>query len=124
MTTTLFASPTAMRWAPWFGLFGGLMAWMLHLAIGFALVYDSCRTGFSQLRLWLVLITLLLALIALAATLVGYRLWHHTQTDQEEAGGAAGVQPFMGFVGAALSGLSLFIIVLTAIPVIWLMPCI
>lgn len=123
MAHTLFASPTARRWAPWFGLFGGLTAWVLHLAIGFALVYDSCLTGFSHLRLWLVIVTLLLAFMALAATLVGYRLWQRTQTDSADVGGATGVQPFMGMVGAALSGLSLFIIVLTAIPVVWLTPC-
>ena len=104
-------------------LFGGLVAWVLHLAIGFALVYDGCAVGLANLQLWLWIVTGGLALVALIATLVGYRTWRRTRRHASDSGGVHGSSRFIGAVGTWLSGLSLLIILLTAIPIVGLAPC-
>lgn len=124
MATTTAPRPIVSRWSLWFGLFGGLTAWILHLAIGFALVYDGCAVGLNNLKVWLWIVTVLLALIALAATWAAYYDWSRTGRPRDpETAVMAGRTHFMALTGLWLSGLSLLMIVAMAIPIAWLDPC-
>jgi hypothetical protein len=111
-------------WALWFGLFGGLTAWILHLAVGFVLVFDGCAIGLSYLRIMLGAVTLVFAVLAAAATIAAYRIW---QADDGRGDGGSEARPgrirFMALTGVWLSALACLIIVLLAIPVVWLNPC-
>ena len=111
-------------WLLWFGLFGGLTAWILHLAIGFVIVLDGCALGMSYLRLTIGIVTAVLALIALAAALVAYRTWGRVdEAGDGDVGDRRGRIRFMAVTGVWLSGLALLIIVLLGIPVALLNPC-
>jgi len=124
MTTTASANRLVSPWSLWFGLFGGVTAWLLHLAIGFALVHDACAIGWAGLELWLWIVTGALAFVALIATFVAYGTWRRAHRQAEtEAEVRRGRTDFMGFTGVWLSGLSLLIILTTAIAIFWLNPC-
>lgn len=112
------------RWLLWFGLFGGTPAWILHLAIGFALVYDGCQVGQDALRLRLGVLTLILAAVAAAGVWAAYREWKAAKDPHATVLETIyGLRRFMGIGGMLLSGLSLLIILLAAIPLIGLTPC-
>jgi putative membrane protein len=69
-----------------FGLLGGLVAWILHLGLSYALVPLVCGTG----RIWILhLLTLLAAGVAGLATVVAWRA-------RAGAGAGAGGDPGMG----------------------------
>ncbi len=63
------------QWALWFGLFGGVAAWTLHLAIAYPLVYNGCALGLDQLSTWLLILTAVLGAVALLATLAAFFTW-------------------------------------------------
>lgn len=124
MTTTSSRNRLVSAWALWFGLFGGVGGWLLHLMVGFTLVYDGCAIGMASLELWLWIATSALALVALVATFVAYSTWQRAGRQKErETNVMVGRTYFMGFIGAWLSGLSLLIILTTAIAIFWLNPC-
>lgn len=124
MTTTAPQHRLARPWPLWFGLFGGVTAWLLHLAIGFALVHDACAIGWAGLDLWLWIITGALGFVALIATFVAYGTWRRANRQEDTASEIMrGRTYFMGFMGAWLSGLSLLMILTTAVAIFWLNPC-
>ncbi|MEZ4728487.1 MAG: hypothetical protein R3E79_15240 [Caldilineaceae bacterium] len=125
MTYASLSNQFARRgWSLWFGLFGGLTAWILHLAVGFAFVHDACRVGLNGIRLWSGIFTLVLAAVALLAVVAAYGHWrrrHHQETNELET--VLGARRFMAISGMWFSGLSLLMILLTGIPILWLYPC-
>ena len=124
MTRRSYSDQLVNPWLLWFGLFGGITAWLLHLAIGFALVYDGCSAGLAGTDLWLWIVTGVLAFVALIATFVAVSTWR-TAGRRRRADSAIRVERtyFMGFTGAWLSAFSLLIILMTAIAIFWLAPC-
>jgi len=111
-------------WPLWFGRFGGLVAWIIHLALGFALVYDGCALGINNLRMLVGIVTIILAAVAGAATLIAYRNWQSLRTSHiEQQSVRNGRAHFMALSGLWFSGLGLLIIVLLTIPIVWLNPC-
>ncbi|MEZ4869286.1 MAG: hypothetical protein R3C14_48635 [Caldilineaceae bacterium] len=124
MATTSPRNRLVGPWALWFGVFGGLVAWILHLTIGFALVHDGCRIGFTGLELWLWIITGALGFVALIATFVAYSTWQRANRRSDvDTNLTVDRIRFMGIIGAWFSGLSLLIILMTAIGIFWLGPC-
>ena len=63
------------QWPLWFGLFGGVAAWTLHLAIAYPLVYNGCALGLDQLSTWLLILTAVLGAVALLATIAAFFTW-------------------------------------------------
>lgn len=124
MTTTASENRLVRPWPLWFGLFGGVAAWLLHLAIGFALVHDACAIGWAGLDLWLWIVTGALGFVALIATFVAYGTWRRAHRPAETVAEVRrGRTDFMGFMGVWLSGLSLLMILTTTIAIFWLNPC-
>jgi hypothetical protein len=64
------SNPTVARAALWFGALGGPIGWTLRLLISYPLVYPACAMGTVLL---LHLVTLVAALITLAAAFVSWQ---------------------------------------------------
>jgi hypothetical protein len=108
----------AMSALLWFGVLGGLVAWTLHLVLGFALITGACGdggdgTGGTGVALVFLALTVALAAVAGLATLAALRVWR-TET---------GWRRFMGFFGALLDGLGLATIALGGTQLLFLRPC-
>ena len=148
-------STSGSRWLTWFGLFGGVAAWTLHLAIAYPLVYNGCALGLDQLSTWLLILTAVLAAVALLATIAAFFTWRAastlrrgtrsgatthliatklpspdlvpalaTESESVSApGGMLGSRRLLGLMGMGLSGLSLLIMVFSAIAIVGLGPC-
>lgn len=143
------------QWALWFGLFGGVAAWSLHLAIAYPLVYNGCALGLDPLSTWLLILTAVLGAVALLATIAAFFSWRGAttsrrgtrsggmaspfatippssdlvpavSTDREPIsapGGMLGSRRLLGLMGMGLSGLSLLIMIFSAIAIVGLGPC-
>jgi hypothetical protein len=105
----------------WFALLGGHAAWTLHLLVEYLLVSLSCLPGLGfrlcelngfAVLLWL--LTLATAVLALSATLVGWRGW------QQEGSSWRG---FLALTRALLSRLFLATILLQGTSLFYLQPC-
>ena len=111
-------------WKLWYGLFGGLTAWILQLAIGFAVVHDLCLSGEDGVLLWASIITAVPALLALGALIAAYSSWRAERTEGDTLETIHGVHRFMSITGMWFSGLSLLIILLLVAPIVWIYPCV
>jgi putative membrane protein len=117
--------PTLARWwLLWFGVVGGVLAWIIHLGASYALVPWVCATGNE----WILhALTGLLGLVALAATGSGVRTWRRARRptsaapddSEAELGGPEGsgwVEGFLGSFGAFLSAFFLVLILVEGLP--------
>jgi hypothetical protein len=137
------------QWALWFGLFGGIAAWTLHLAIAYPLVYNGCALGVDQLSTWLLILTTVLGAVALLATIAAFFTWRSAGAQASPApasdspapsaisrtgaqasspapsapGGMLGSRRLLGLMGMGLSGFSLLIMIFSAIAIVGLGPC-
>ena len=132
---------TGSQWATWFGLFGGIAAWTLHLTIAYPLVYNGCALGVEQLSTWLLILTAVLGVVALLATLAAFFTWRAAGAQASPTpasaspalspapepisapGGMLGSRRLLGLMGMGLSGLSLLIMIFSAIAIVGLGPC-
>ena len=132
------------QWAMWFGLLGGVAAWTLHLAIAYPLVYNGCALGLDQLSTWLLILTAVLGAVALIATITAFFTWRavgpqasspapsptprtgpqaSSPASSPAPGGMLGSRRLLGLMGMGLSGLSLLILIFSAIAIVGLGPC-
>jgi hypothetical protein len=116
--------------ALWFAVLGGAGAWVGHLGIGWLLEeVVACGSGTSDrgrilgldVEVWILGITAVFALIAVAAGVVGYRGWRGRSDG--DASPRDGRRAFMGFAGVLGAALSLPIILLGGLQVLTLHPC-
>lgn len=106
----------------WFGLLGGVVAWMIHLFAGFILLYFGCNG--ANARMAIAAATIVPALVAAAALLVAYLSWRKGGArTTDDVGGALGRSRFLALAGMGLSALSLIIIVSFGIPLAAISPC-
>lgn len=120
----------AKRGQLWFGLFGGALAWLVHL-VGLSVTaewgglsgLDERMMGGISVVAWLVLLwTALTAAVALGATWVAVRLrrqMNSRQTSEQTVDDKLANSRFMARTGMLLSGLFLLIIVVETIPVFY-----
>ena len=91
----------------------GPAAWVLHFMGSYAIVALACTTGWNGAPSMLVIATVLLALLAAASAVVGYRGWRESRAPQQldaalnEPGGWRGFMLTSGIVLGALSALSI-----------------
>ena len=69
----------------WFGVGGGTAAWLLHLLVGYWSVEAVCPTRGSGLPVFLVVLTVVLTGVALAATWASWRALQHMPRPAESA---------------------------------------
>ena len=91
----------------------GPAAWALHFMGSYALVALACTTGWSGIGAALAVATIVLALLAVASAVVGYRGWRESRAPQQldaalnEPGGWRAFMTTSGIVLGALSALSI-----------------
>jgi hypothetical protein len=113
------------RGAMWFGLFGGAIAWTVHLMLAYAAAEFGCVGRLADrvyldisLVAWLeVALTLATTLVAGAATAVAHGQHRRLQSYSEEVG--VGAERSIAWTGVLTSGLFTFIIVFESIPILY-----
>jgi hypothetical protein len=111
-------------WRRWFAFLGGGFAWTLHLLSIYGIGEFGCVAGWDaitwagiSLVAWLIMVlSSLLLVVAVAASLVGYldrrRDQRRETPDWEDEGGT-----FLSSYGSLLSGLFALIILVETLPV-------
>jgi hypothetical protein len=111
-------------WRRWFAFLGGGLAWTLHLLSIYAIGEFGCVGGWDRsswagisLVAWMIIILSgLLLVVAVAATLIGYqdkrRDARRVSAEWEDEGGV-----FLSSYGSLLSGLFALIILVETLPV-------
>jgi hypothetical protein len=107
--------------ALWIGILGGPIAWLLYLQVSYMLTPSACTAGNKNV----LAIAMVVALIAtLAITFVSWRAWHASgATSVTDEGGVLGRSRFMALSGLGISGLSVLLVVASAIPIFILEAC-
>ncbi len=93
----------------WFPVLGGIGAWTVHLVFLASWAPYACRTG---TRWPMHVATAVLALVALAATLLGARLALVSRHADSEATSGAGRLRFLGELAFLISAINLALILL------------
>jgi hypothetical protein len=128
----------------WFAVLGGAAAWTAHLFFGWGIEEIACSPaarspdvlGVST-AVWIGAVTVVLALLTVAAGLLAYRFWRqaggsgpndHIEPDGGEAESIEEVRggrvAFMALFGLASNALFLLIIVYGGVSLLLLRPCI
>lgn len=96
-----------------FGVFGGIVFWLVHLLGSAAIVPLSCEAGST---LGLHALTAITALLTVASGLESLRILSSTTGPRPRA-------RFVGMLGLGIAGISLFLILLEGAANVGLGPC-
>jgi uncharacterized membrane protein len=103
----------------WFGLFGGVVAWIAHLFIAYALTPFACV---HRLEAGLYGASIGTAVVAALALGVAFRAWRASR-EGPNAGVLRDPVTFLTIAGMLLSGLFLLAIVAQSVPIVLGDPC-
>jgi hypothetical protein len=104
----------------WFGAFGALAAYALHLLVAPPLVALACDRG-QFLPLALLVILPLGA--AIASVVAAHRLWRGTEDLRSDAGTVPATARFLTGLGIIISPFFVFLIVFGSFPILFVDPC-
>lgn len=115
----------------WFGLLSGPIVYSLYFVIGYFFAEATCRAdllrytvwGLEAISFWIIVLTVVAAAITGYSTVVAIRNWRRTRADDESPRPERSYVPFMAFVGAWLSGIFTLHILLSGVPVLFLVVC-
>jgi heme/copper-type cytochrome/quinol oxidase subunit 2 len=111
----------------WFAVAGAPVAWGLQFGIGYWISQTHCDQaagGWTDAaQAWVVVLTVVAALVALAGGLTALGLYRATREVDHEDGPPGGRTHFLSIVGMAITPLFLFIIVMNGVGVNVLSPC-
>jgi hypothetical protein len=113
----------------WFGVVAAQIAWSLHLLLGYWIHSAGCANRLGATDLFLHLLTLAAAGVAIAAGVVGWRNWHAAPDAETADGGTPGAASrvdrttFMGVGGVLLGAFFLLAILFGELPVLLLPAC-
>jgi hypothetical protein len=111
----------------WFGVAGAPVAWGFQFGIGYWITQTHCNeatggwSGVSQG--WVIGLTVVAALVAVAAGLVAVGLFRATREVEHDSAPPDGRTHFLSVVGMAITPLFLFIIVMNGVGASYLSPC-
>lgn len=125
--STVAPEVTVSRGALWFGLFGGALAWTVHLMLAYATAEFGCVGRLAEqsylgitLVAWLeVALTLATALTSAAATVVAYRSHRRLSSDPARADAATTAECYTAWAGVLTSGMFTFTIFFQSIPILY-----
>lgn len=114
------------RGALWFGLFGGALAWTIHLMFAYVAAEFGCVGGYGEagylgisVVAWLVLaLTVATMTVSGAATLVAYRSHRRMRSAEDEREAEAAMR-HAAWTGFLTSGLFTLIIFFESIPILY-----
>ena len=119
--------PPVSRPALWFGLLGGLLAWMLHLMGAYVIAEFGCVNqsggpvylGLSLVAWLLAGLSLLALLLAATATLVACRNIRRLRPGPEGRSEVEASLAYMARAGAISGGLSTLVIAVQTVPIFY-----
>lgn len=111
--------------ALWFGVLAPPLAWGGHLLLNYYLVALNCAVAYANTSLWLQVVTVVAALVTIAAGVTAWRAWRRTGVDERQGweGTVLGRSGFMALVGVLSSILFLALILLGDLPTFFLSGC-
>lgn len=123
--THITKEPAGTRLALFIAWFGGGIAWSLYHVIGYAVSSVACTLGVAATTVSAAVLTLSLifALLAVAALLVSRRPGRRYRSPEEDADADRGVSVFTGFAAVILNGFFAALILYDGIAAIVLRPC-
>jgi hypothetical protein len=105
----------------WSGVLGGPVIWLIFLQANYMLAPSACL---SQNKTMLAIVTVVAFFGTLASAFAAWRAWHRAgATAHTEDGDAAGRSRFMALSGIGLSVLFAFVVLASAIPIVFLGAC-
>ncbi len=117
---------------PWFPVLAGPVVGIIHEALGYLMVSQSCSAGFpwftvgsvSGIRVLMFLLTVAGEIVLIAAMIAGYRGWRREDQGQGEAAVTAISRArFMSLVGMIMSaGFALYVLY-AGLPIFFMDPC-
>jgi hypothetical protein len=116
----------------WFGALAGHVAWTAQLLLTYFVVSLACSVrpagspilGLNVAQPLMLGLTVLPAVVAVAATILAFLGWRAAGPDaQARESGADGWRGFMGLFGALLSGLFVALILVTGVSLLVVRPC-
>lgn len=119
------------RWL-WFGVASGPIVYSLYFVIGYFFAEAACTAdllryrilGLEAVSFWIIVLTLVAAAITAFSTVVAFRHWWRSRTDDMDAvPPEQSYPPFMALIGAWMSGIFTLHILLTGIPALFLVLC-
>jgi hypothetical protein len=130
---------TSSSFRLWFGFLGGMVAYALHLLVGFWIVPAACGTAAEELIPWVeATATLLFLAMAVAATVVAAGARRAPTADRrtpDPTGRTTGVlrawdvapggstAHFMASTGILLDAVAVLVILFAAVPLLLVTPC-
>ncbi len=133
MTESTAALERDLPAAPWFPFLAGPIVGILHEAIGYLMVSQSCSEGFpwfsigafSGIRVLMLILDVAAEIVLIAAIIAGYAGWrrYRGQRGSEAFATAAGRASFMALVGAVMSAGFMLYVLYAGLPVFFLNPC-
>lgn len=130
-----FQRADVSRWGLWFGLAGGVVAWLLHFLLAYAISEFGCVGGWDRINwagltaiTWsLLAVTVLGVGLAGASVLIAARARKRLEDQHLDAPGEPGVAAagfWMAWTGYMVGLVSLVVIVVQSIPILyWLGDC-
>ena len=118
-------SATTSRGPIWFGLFGGAIAWTIHLMFAYVTAEFGCVSGLAErdylglsIVAWIEFaLTAVTTLLAGAATAVAYGVYRRLQSENQS--GTQSAERYALRAGVLTSGIFTFVIVFESIPILY-----
>jgi hypothetical protein len=109
----------------WFGLFGGAVAWTIHLMLAYAIAEFGCVGGLNERNYWNISLVAWLelaataasSLLAVAATALAYRSQVRVLSSPPTRGVGSEVEQYTARAGFFTSGIFSFVILFESIPI-------
>ena len=123
---------TANPLRAWFGMVGAPIIWFVHFVIVWALGEFGCGAGLADdtvltdgsLKLFVLVATVIGLIGTFASTFVAYQIWQQYRQAAPQSGDTAlGRQRFMALTGMALGILFTIVVILDALPVLFVSTC-
>ncbi len=131
MTRTLTPG-NRILWSLLFALAAGPLLWGVHLGAGYAIASAGCALGWNSMMFAglnliteiVLLMSLVLILITLAAALVAFREWRrlNAESDRDPEAGR-GAWRFLALFSTLANGYFAFVILFATLPFFFLNPC-
>lgn len=116
----------------WLGVLTGPIVYSLHFVAVYLLVETACKArlleytlfGLNGISFWVLVVTVVAALISAYSTFTSYREWRRTQRNgEQDAERNEAYQQLMASVGLGFSGFFTIVILLTGLPALFLVVC-
>lgn len=132
MTRAQWRDETKQPIRSWFGMVGAPIIWFVHFLIVWAVSEFGCGAGFVDetttigggVKIFVLVATVIGAIGTLASTFIANQIWQQYRSAPGNGGDPTeGRQRFMGFTGTLLGILFTIVVIMDALPVLFISSC-